>query len=107
MLELNKDNFKKEIEDYKGIALVDFWAPWCGPCQQMGPVVEELAEKYKGKAKVAKLNIDENQAIAAKYDIMSIPTMVFFKNGEEVKRTIGMRAKNVIAEMIEEIRNKN
>ena len=107
MLELNKDNFKKEIEDYKGIALVDFWAPWCGPCQQMGPVVEELAEKYKGKAKVAKLNIDENQAIAAKYDIMSIPTVIFFKGGKEVKRTIGMRAKNVIAEMIEEIRNKN
>jgi thioredoxin 1 len=107
MLELNKDNFKKEIEDYKEIALVDFWAPWCGPCQQMGLVVEELAEKYKGKAKVAKLNIDENQAIAAKYDIMSIPTVIFFKGGKEVKRTIGMRAKNVIAEMIEEIRNKN
>ena len=93
-------NFKPEILDSDKVALVDFWAAWCGPCQMLGPVIEELAGEFEGKAVIAKLNVDENPNTAAQYGIRSIPTMLIFKNGEIVDQMVGAMPKNMIAEKI-------
>ena len=93
-------NFKPEIHDSDKVALVDFWAAWCGPCQMLGPVIEELAGEFEGKAVIAKLNVDENPNTAAQYGIRSIPTMLIFKNGEIVDQMVGAMPKNMIAEKI-------
>src|SRR5437588_8662244 len=76
--------------------LVDFWAPWCGPCKMVGPIVEELAKEYVGKLKVGKLNVDDNQQVSGQYGIMSIPSLVFFKNGQVVKTIIGAQGKEAL-----------
>ncbi len=94
-------NFKAEILDSGKVALVDFWAAWCGPCQMLGPVIEELAGEYEGKAVISKLNVDENPNTAAQYGIRSIPTMLIFKNGEVVDQMVGAMPKNMIAEKID------
>ena len=94
-------NFKAEILDSGKVALVDFWAAWCGPCQVLGPVIEELAGEYEGKAVISKLNVDENPNTAAQYGIRSIPTMLIFKNGEVVDQMVGAMPKNMIAEKID------
>ncbi|MCG8341250.1 MAG: thioredoxin [Chlorobiales bacterium] len=93
-------NFKSEILDSDKVALVDFWAAWCGPCQMLGPVIEELAGEFESKAVIAKLNVDENPNTAAQYGIRSIPTMLIFKNGEIVDQIVGAMPKNMIAEKI-------
>jgi thioredoxin 2 len=82
-------SFQKEVLDYSGTALVDCWAPWCGPCRMLGPVLDELAAKYRGRVKVAKINTDENPGISNKFVIKSIPTMLIFKNGKQVDRLTG------------------
>ena len=87
---LTNDNFKDEISS--GLTLVDFWAPWCGPCRMLGPVIEEISNEVEG-AKVGKLNVDENNAIAAQYGVMSIPTVILFKDGEIVETIVGLRPK--------------
>ncbi len=87
--ELNESNFKSEVLDYNGPAMIDFWAPWCGPCRIMGPVVDSLAKKYEGKVKVAKVNVDENQTLAGQFSIMSIPAIIFFKSGKQVYVHLG------------------
>lgn len=92
-------NFDSEISS--GVVLVDFWAPWCGPCQAMGPVIEELAEEFAGKAKVGKLNIDENPDTAMRFQVMSIPTIKIFKAGEEVANLVGMQPKEKLTTEIE------
>ena len=79
---LTDDNFEAEALKSDVPVLVDFWAPWCGPCQMMGPIVEELAAEYEGKVKVGKINVDENQVTGGKYQVMSIPTFLLIKNGE-------------------------
>ena len=94
-------NFKAEILDSGKVALVDFWAAWCGPCQMLGSVIEELAGEYEGKAVISKLNVDENPNTAAQYGIRSIPTMLIFKNGEVVDQMVGAMPKNMIAEKID------
>ena len=93
---LTDQNFAEEIENYNGLAIVDFWAVWCVPCRMVSPIVEQIAEEYKGQVKVGKLNVDENRGVAAKYGIMSIPTLLFFKNGEIVDQIIGAVPKSVI-----------
>ena len=97
---LNDDNFEKEVLQYKGVAMVDFWAPWCGPCRMLAPVVEELAQEYAGKVKVCKLNTDEGSMTSAKYNITSIPTIIFFKNGEVAGQTIGLQSKAALQDKL-------
>ncbi|NTU58390.1 MAG: thioredoxin [Chlorobiaceae bacterium] len=95
-------NFKASILESDKVALVDFWASWCGPCMMLGPVIEELAGEYEGKAIVAKLNVDENPNTAAQYGIRSIPTMLIIKNGQVVDQMVGAMPKNMIAKKIDE-----
>jgi len=96
LLQVNDINFNKEVLESSVPVLVDFWAPWCAPCRLVAPVLEEIAEEYAGRLKVVKLNTDENPAVAMKYNIMSIPTLLLFKNGEVVDETIGAVPKHVI-----------
>ena len=84
----------------EGVTMVDFWAPWCGPCRMIAPVVEELAEEFDGKAKIVKVNTDEEQAIATKYGVRSIPTIIFFKDGEQVDTMVGAASKDAFAAKI-------
>ena len=97
--ELNEGTFDKFVEDNK-IALIDCWAPWCGPCRRMGPIIEELAEDLKGKVGVAKLNTDENQAIAVRFNINAIPTLLVFKDNVLVGTSVGLRPKEDILDYI-------
>ena len=100
-LELNNDNFQEKVINNNGVALVDFWAEWCGPCRLIGPVVEELSKEYDGKATIGKLNVDDNREIAAQYGIMSIPTLLFFKNGQIVDKQVGVVSKSDLKKKIE------
>lgn len=87
------DNFETEVLKSSTPALVDFWAVWCGPCRALAPIIDELAEQYKGKINVFKLNVDENPETAARYGIRGIPTVLFFKGGEVASQTVGVAAK--------------
>jgi thioredoxin 1 len=93
--------FDTEVLGEQKLTMVDFWAPWCGPCKMQGPIVEELADQYDGKAKICKMDTDQNQNTASKYDIMSIPTLIFFKDGREVARKIGLTPKAELSRMID------
>jgi thioredoxin 1 len=97
-IELTQDNFESTIAE--GVTMVDFWAPWCGPCRMIAPVVEELAEDFDGKAKIAKVNTDEQQEISVKYGIRSIPAILFFKDGELVDQMVGAASKDAFADKI-------
>jgi len=94
-------NFETEVLKSEKPVLVDFWAAWCGPCQMMGPIIEELAEEMGDNYKVGKLNVDENRETAAKYGIMSIPTLIIFKEGKAVKQLVGVQAKETLKEELE------
>ncbi|HHE07458.1 MAG TPA: thioredoxin [Chlorobaculum parvum] len=95
-------NFQSDIINSDKVALVDFWASWCGPCMMLGPVIEELAGDYEGKAIIAKLNVDENPNTAAQFGIRSIPTMLIIKGGQVVDQMVGALPKNMIAKKIDE-----
>jgi thioredoxin 1 len=99
-IELTDANFEQTISSGKPV-LVDFWAEWCGPCRMIGPVVEELAGDYEGKAVIAKLNVDENPQTVAKFGVRSIPTLLVFKNGQLVDKQIGAVPKSVLAGKLE------
>jgi len=104
---LNDDNFKSEIEEFSGVALVDFWAPWCGPCQIQGPIIEELVKDMENKTdiKIAKLNVDEAKTTAQRFNIRSIPTLMFFKNGQPVDQFLGVNQKEGLKKKLEELSN--
>jgi thioredoxin 1 len=96
--------FNTELADTKPV-LVDFWAPWCGPCQVLGPIVEEVAKQFDGKVKVGKMNVDENPMTAQKFGIMSIPTIMIFAGGKVVKQFIGVQSKETLAEELQKLTN--
>lgn len=100
VLEVNQDNYETDVLKSDKPVLVDFWAQWCGPCRAISPVVEELAETYKGQINVAKIDVDQNQAIAQKLGISGIPTLMIFKNGEVVDQLVGNVPKDKIEAMI-------
>jgi thioredoxin 1 len=98
-VELNSNNFDDVVKE--GVTLVDFWAPWCGPCRMIAPVIEELAEEYEGKATIAKVNTDEEQDLAIKFGIRSIPSILFFKDGQVVDQMVGAASKQAFAEKLD------
>jgi thioredoxin 1 len=95
-------NFADVIENGEGLAMVDFWAAWCGPCRMVAPVVEQLAQEYAGRLQVAKLDVDANQAVSMKYNIRSIPSILFFKDGKHVDTVVGAVPKAMLERKIQE-----
>ena len=102
VIELTDANFQSEALEADKPVLVDFWAPWCGPCRMVGPIIDDVAETYLNKVKVGKLNTDDNPQVATKYGIRSIPTILLFKNGEVVAEKIGALSKAKLTEWISE-----
>lgn len=100
LVHVSDDNFEQEVIKSEKPVLVDFWAPWCGPCRAIGPVVEDLAEVYKDRVKVAKLNIDDNPKTATVYGVMSIPTIVLFKNGNALDKVVGLVPKDRLEDLM-------
>jgi len=100
-IEITDASFKSEVTDSPIPVLVDFWAPWCGPCKMIAPVLEEIAQEYDGKAKIVKINIDDNQNTPAQFGVRSIPTLILFKNGNEVEKVIGAQSKDKLKAMID------
>ena len=99
VLNLTRDSFEAEVTEFKGTVLVDFWASWCMPCKMLSPVVDEVAEEVTS-VKVAKVNVDEQQSLAARFNVMSIPTLIVFKDGKEVRRSVGVIPKEAIKELV-------
>ncbi len=99
--EFNTANFASEVEGSTVPVLVDFWAPWCGPCKMLGPTIEQLAGDYAGKAKVGKINVDDNQDLAARFGIRGIPTVLLFKGGKQVGSFVGLKSKEELAKALD------
>lgn len=102
-IELKEGNFDNEISS--GVSLVDFWAPWCGPCKMLAPVIDKLAEEYDGKAKICKVNTDEEGNLAAKFGVRSIPTIFFIKDGEVIDQIIGAVSESALKEKLNNVLN--
>ncbi|MFC1754478.1 thioredoxin TrxA [Thermoproteota archaeon] len=101
ILHVNDSNFQTEVINAKEPVLVDFWAEWCGPCKRIAPVLDEISREYNGKVKIAKLNVDEGSSTAGNFGIMSIPTLMLFKNGQVLKQVVGVVSKGDLKSMID------
>lgn len=101
LVQVDDDNFEQEIEQHQGVAMVDFWAAWCGPCQMIAPHVAQLAEEYEGQIKVAKLDVDSNQKTAMRFNIRSIPSILVFKDGAVVETVVGAVPKEHLANAVQ------
>lgn len=99
---LSKSNFSEKVLKSKGVFLVDFYADWCGPCQMIAPILEEIAQEFKEKLKIGKINIDENEELASQFNVMSIPNLIFFKDGKQIDQVIGAVSKEKLIEKIKE-----
>lgn len=99
--EFTDDNFKAEAVEKGGVAVVDFWAEWCGPCRMIGPIIEELSKEYEGKVLVGKVNVDDNPEVSMNYGIRSIPTVLILKDGQIFDKQVGATSKKVLADKIE------
>ena len=102
--EFNEGNFQGEVLDSNQPVLVDFWAPWCGPCRQIAPMIDQLANENVGAVKVGKVNIDDNQQLAIQYGVEAIPTLLFFKNGQPIQRLQGARPKSALQTILDELK---
>ena len=102
-LTFTDSSFKQEVLESKQPVVVDFWAPWCAPCRIVSPIIDELAREFAGKVKVGKINVDENPKVAGQYGVMSIPSIVFFKNGQPVKTMVGAQNKENYKQEIEAV----
>ena len=100
VLEITDESFGEEIERGEGLAIVDFWAEWCGPCHAVTPAIESLAEEYAGKVKIGKLDVDSNRRVTEKFNVRSIPSILYFKDGELVETVIGVRSKGQLEQLI-------
>jgi thioredoxin 1 len=101
IINVDQDSFQKAVLESQKPVLVDFWAPWCGPCHAVAPIVEELAKDYNGKVGFAKVNVDEAPFVASKYGVMSIPTLIVFKGGKPVQHAIGYRPKDQLKKLLD------
>ncbi|MCK5413589.1 MAG: thioredoxin [Candidatus Pacebacteria bacterium] len=106
-IEFTDQNFQEEVKNSQIPVLVDFWAPWCGPCQMMGPVIDELSKEFEGKMKVGKLNVDENPSVAGEYEILSIPTIKIFKGDTVLDEMTGLQPKEVLVEKMNDVLKNN
>ena len=100
MMHFNMESFEAELNSGK-LMMVDFWASWCGPCRMLSPVIESLDKKYEGKAVIGKVNVDEEQELAIRYGVMSIPTVIFFKDGKEIDRKVGVMPPEVFTKVLD------
>ncbi|MBO8159820.1 thioredoxin [Thermosyntropha sp.] len=103
VLNLDKASFEKEVLNAKVPVLVDFWAAWCGPCKMLGPIVDAVAEENQGRIVVGKVNVDENRDLAVQFGIRGVPTLIFFKDGKEIKRVVGVQSKAQLQKLIDEV----
>lgn len=100
VIKITSENFEQEVISSEIPVLLDFWASWCGPCKMLSPIIDAVSEEVQGKVKIGKVNVDEETELASKYRIMSIPTLIFFKNGEQKDISVGVRSKQEILSMI-------
>lgn len=100
-LKITRENFENEVMKSDIPVLIDFWAPWCGPCRMMGPIIEQMADEYEGKVKVGKVNVDEEGELSQAFGVMSIPTIVLVKDGKVVKQAVGARPKAEVEAMLQ------
>ncbi len=103
VVEISDENFETEVKQSAVPVLVDFWAEWCGPCRMLGPTIDKLADAYKGKVKVGKLNVDQSRKVAIDYKVTSIPTVIVFKGGMPAAQTVGLRSENDFRAMLDKV----
>ncbi len=101
VLTLTDDSFEQQIDQGEGLAVVDFWAEWCGPCRAVGPVIESIADEYAGKVMVGKVDVDSNRRTTERFNVRSIPSILYFKDGELVETVVGVRSKHQLEELIQ------